>query len=144
MAKNPSQYGLDEVAMEHPADYDTVTLTIPWICAWWPSAWATPEELQDLNPSLLRLTTPREGQFELHLPAGTKEQYETAIASVPADMRLWWRYHTVHSGDTLATLARTYHVTAKSIAEANHLDTPGTRSRRQAGDSRGARQASAE
>jgi LysM repeat protein len=37
-------------------------------------------------------------------------------------MRLWWRYHTVHSGDTLATLARTYHTTAKSIAEANHLD----------------------
>jgi membrane-bound lytic murein transglycosylase D len=82
--------------------------------------------LQDLNPSLLRLTTPREGQFDLHLPAGSKDQYETAIASIPADMRLWWRYHTVHSGDTLATLARTYHVTAKSITEANHLDGTNT------------------
>ncbi len=70
----------------------------------------------------MRLTTPREGRFELHLPAGTKEQYETAIASIPPDMRLWWRYHTVHSGDTLASLARNYHTTAKSIAEANHLE----------------------
>ncbi len=84
---------------------------------------STPGELQDLNPSLLRLTTPRDGKFELHLPAGTKDQYETAIASIPADMRLWWRYHTVHSGDTLASLARNYHTTAKSIAEANHLES---------------------
>ncbi|MFZ1158983.1 MAG: transglycosylase SLT domain-containing protein, partial [Candidatus Sulfotelmatobacter sp.] len=125
MAKNPSQYGLNEVVMEHPADYDTVTLTAPVdlrLVA--ECVGGSVEDLQDLNPSLLRLTTPREGQFELHLPAGTKDQYETAMAAIPAGMRLWWRYHTVHSGDTLASLARTYHTTAKSIAEANHLDTP--------------------
>jgi membrane-bound lytic murein transglycosylase D len=70
----------------------------------------------------LRLTTPRVGKFELHLPAGTKDEYETAIASIPTDMRLWWRYHTVHPGDTLASLARNYHTTAKSIVSANHLE----------------------
>ncbi len=69
------------------------------------------------------MTTPHEGKFELHLPAGTKDQYQTAIASIPPDMRLWWRYHTVHTGDTLASLARTYHTTAKQIEEANHLDS---------------------
>jgi membrane-bound lytic murein transglycosylase D len=79
--------------------------------------------LQDLNPSLLRLTTPREGSFALHLPAGTRDQYALAITSIPPDKRLWWRYHTVHSGDTLASLARDYHTTAKSITEANHLDS---------------------
>jgi membrane-bound lytic murein transglycosylase D len=56
------------------------------------------------------------------LPAGTKEQYQTAIASIPANMRLWWRYHKVQPGDTLASLARTYRTTAKSITEANHLE----------------------
>jgi membrane-bound lytic murein transglycosylase D len=125
MAKNPSQYGLNAVAMERPADYDTVTLTSPVdlrLVA--ECVGGNVEDLQDLNPSLLRLTTPHEGKFELHLPAGTKDQYETAMAAIPAGMRLWWRYHSVHSGDTLASLARTYHVTAKSIAEANHLDTP--------------------
>jgi membrane-bound lytic murein transglycosylase D len=127
MAKNPAQYGLDTVAMEHPAQYDTVSIRYPVDLRLVAECVnSTPEELQDLNPSLLRLTTPREGQFDLHLPAGTKDQYETAIGSVPADMRLWWRYHTVHSGDTLATLARTYHVTAKSISEANHLDGTNT------------------
>jgi membrane-bound lytic murein transglycosylase D len=123
MAKNPSQYGLDSVVMERPADYDTVTISYPVdlrLVA--DCVGSTPAELQDLNPRLLRLTTPRAGKFELHLPAGTEDQYETAVAAIPSDMRLWWRYHTVHPGETVASLARTYRVTAKSLTEANHLD----------------------
>ncbi len=123
MAKNPSQYGLDEVVMDQPAEYDTVTITYPVDLRLVAECVnSTPTELQDLNPSLLRLTTPRDGKFELHIPAGTKDQYETAINTIPRDMRLWWRYHTVHPGDTLASLARNYHTTAKSISEANHLE----------------------
>jgi membrane-bound lytic murein transglycosylase D len=123
MTKNPSQYGLDDVVMDRPAEYDTVTITYPVDLRLVAECVnSTASELQDLNPSLLRLTTPRDGKFELHIPAGTKDQYETAINSIPRDMRLWWRYHTVHSGDTLASLARNYHTTAKSISEANHLE----------------------
>jgi peptidoglycan lytic transglycosylase D len=125
MTKNPSQYGLDDVVKDRPADYDTVTINYPVDLRLVAECVnSTAPDLQELNPSLLRLTTPREGKFELHLPAGTRDQYETAINSIPADMRLWWRYHTVQSGDTLAALARTYHTTAKSISETNHLDSP--------------------
>jgi len=125
MTKNPSQYGLDSVAMEHPVDHDTIAIDYPVDLRLVAECInATPGDLQDLNPSLLRLTTPREGKFELHLPPGTRDEYETAIAGIPPDMRLWWRYHTVHSGDTVASLARTYHTTAKQIEEANHLDGP--------------------
>src|SRR5579872_1601112 len=100
MAKNPSQYGLDEVQMEHPADYDTVTIDYPVDLRLVAECVnSTPSELQDLNPSLLRMTTPRVGKFALHLPAGTRDDYETAIAAIPTDMRLWWRYHSVHAGD---------------------------------------------
>jgi len=123
MAKNPSQYGLDDVVMDHPADYDTVTINYPVDLRLVAECVnSTPAELQDLNPSLLRLSTPRQGEFQLHLPAGTKDQYETAVAAIPSDMRLWWRYHTVHSGDTVASIAHTYRVTARSIEETNHLD----------------------
>ncbi|MGA8868859.1 MAG: LysM peptidoglycan-binding domain-containing protein [Candidatus Sulfotelmatobacter sp.] len=124
MAKNPSQYGLDDVNMDDPVAYDAVTVNYPVDLRLVAECVdATPSEIQDLNPSLLRLTTPREGTFELHLPKGTKDEFETAIAAVPQDMRLWWRYHKVQSGDTLASLSRTYRTTAKSIAEANHLDS---------------------
>jgi membrane-bound lytic murein transglycosylase D len=125
IAKNPLQYGLDDVNLDSPAAYDSITIDYPVdlrLAAQCVNS--TPSELQDLNPSLLRQSTPRQGEFQLHLPTGTKDQYETAIASIPPDMRLWWRYHTVHSGDTLASLARNYHTTAKQIAEANHLDSP--------------------
>ena len=124
MTKNPSQYGLTGVEMEHPDDYDTVTINYPVDLRLVAECVnSTAPELQELNPSLLRLSTPRTGEFQLHIPAGTKDQYQTAIASVPPDMRLWWRYHTVRSGDTLASLARNYHTTAKQISEANHLDS---------------------
>ena len=124
MAKNPSQYGLDEVQMEHAADSDTVTIDYPVDLRLVAECVnSTPSELQDLNPSLLRMTTPRVGKFALHLPAGTRDDYETAIAAIPTDMRLWWRYHSVHAGDTLPSLARTYHTTVKAIETANHLDS---------------------
>ena len=123
MTKNPSQYGLDDAAMDQASRYDTVTIDYPVDLRLVAECVdAKPAELQDLNPSLLRYTTPQGKRFELHLPAGTKEQYQTAVASIPANMRLWWRYHKVQPGDTLASLARTYRTTAQSITEANHLE----------------------
>jgi membrane-bound lytic murein transglycosylase D len=123
MTKNLSQYGFDDVSMDEPAVYDSVTISYPvdlrLVAECVDAAQA---QLQELNPSLLRLTTPREGTFELHLPAGTKGQYQNAIAAIPRDMRLWWRYHKVQPSDTLASLSRSYHMPAKSIATANHLD----------------------
>jgi membrane-bound lytic murein transglycosylase D len=123
VSKNLSQYGFDDVSKEDPIKYDSVTINYPVDLRLVAECVdATPAQLQELNPSLLRLTTPREGTFELHLPRGTKDQYQTAIAAIPGDMRLWWRYHKVQPGETLASLSRSYRVTAKSIATANHID----------------------
>jgi membrane-bound lytic murein transglycosylase D len=123
VTKNLSQYGFDDVSMDAPETYDSVSINYPADLRLVAECVdSTPAQLQELNPSLLRMTTPREGAFELHLPAGTKDRYQTAIASIPRDMRLWWRYHTVQPGDTVASLSRSYHMPAKSIAAANHLD----------------------
>jgi membrane-bound lytic murein transglycosylase D len=123
MAKNPAQYGLDSVIKDKPIPYDTVKIDYPIdlrLAA--ECVDATAEDLSDLNPSLLRMTTPKDSGFELHLPAGTADKFETAVASIPADKRVWWRYHKVQAGETLASIARTYHTTPRSIAEANDLD----------------------
>ena len=123
MAKNPTQYGLDHLDKEKPVPYDTVAINYPVdlrLVAECVDVSAS--DLQDLNPSLLRLTTPKDHEFQLHLPAGTKDKFETAIAAIPPDMRVWWRYHKVQSGDTLASIARTYRTTPKAIAEANSLE----------------------
>ena len=123
VTKNLSQYGFDDVSMDEPAAYDSVTINYPVDLRLVAECVdATAAQLQELNPSLLRLTTPRDGTFELHLPAGTKNKYQTAIAEIPRDMRLWWRYHKVQPGDTLASLSRSYHMPVKTIAAANHLE----------------------
>ena len=123
MAKNPAQYGLQDIATEKPAPYDIVKIHYPVdlrLVAECVDASAA--DLQELNPSLLRLTTPKDQEFELHLPAGTKDRYLSAIAAIPEDMRVWWRYHKVAEGESLASIARVYRTTARAIAEANNLD----------------------
>ena len=35
-------------------------------------------------------------------------------------MRVWWRYHEVAEGDTLASIARTYRTSVKAIEQENH------------------------
>ncbi len=123
MAKNLPQYGFDDVSMDEPVAYDSLTINYPVDLRLVADCVdATPAQLQELNPSLLRLTTPKEGAFELHLPAGTRDQYQTAVSAIPRDMRLWWRYHKVQPADTLASIARSYHVTVNSISAANQLD----------------------
>src|SRR5580658_7738419 len=127
MAKNPAQYGLDSIVKDKPVPYDTVKIDYPIDLRLVAECVnSTPDELQDLNPSLLRMTTPKftgdDKEFELHLPAGTADKFETAVAAIPADKRVWWRYHKVQAGETLAAIARTYHTTPKAIAEANDLD----------------------
>jgi membrane-bound lytic murein transglycosylase D len=123
MTKNPSQYGLDKVVTDKPVPYDkikidySVDLRLVAGCVD-----ATPETLQDLNPSLLRLTTPKDREFDLHLPAGTKEKYTSAIAAVPRDMRVWWRYHNVGPSDSLESISRVYRTPASAIVQANGLD----------------------
>src|SRR5256714_181288 len=78
--------------------------------------------LRSLNPSLLRLATPDDPSFELHLPAGTAEKFSAEIADIPADKWVSWRRHRVEAGETLTSIGRKYHVTAAAIADANSLE----------------------
>lgn len=122
MAKNPQQYGLEDVVAEKPEAYDTVEIDYPVDLRLVAECVdASANTLQELNPSLLRLTTPKNQEFELHLPTGSKDNYLTAIRAIPPDMRVWWRYHSVAPGDTLASVAKSYRSSRKVIAEANGL-----------------------
>lgn len=122
MAKNKAQYGLEGIVPDPPATYDMVKITYPVDLRLVAECVDVPvATLQDLNPSLLRTTTPKGTEFDLHLPVGSKERYRTAIAAIPEDMRVWWRYHRVGPGETMASLSRTYRTPVASIVEANGL-----------------------
>ncbi len=122
VAKNRAQYGLDRVSPEIAPAVEVVKvnyavdLRLVAECVDAPVA-----TLQDLNPSLLRMTTPKDADFELTLPAGTSERFLTAIAAIPLEMRTQWRYHKVQPGETLSQVALRYHSSTRSIAQVNGL-----------------------
>jgi membrane-bound lytic murein transglycosylase D len=123
MAKNPTQYGLDSIFPDRPAEVDAVTIDYPVDLRLVSEIIDVPAEtLQDLNPSLLRMTTPKDGSFDLQLPAGTKDKYLATVAAIPADKRVLWRYHKVESGETLASIAKKYHTTPAQISNVNGLE----------------------
>ena len=122
MAKNPEQYGLDRLVPDPPMKSDTIKINYPVdLRLVSEMVDSTVVDLQELNPSLLRMTTPKDGEFALHLPVGSASKYETAIAGIPQDKRVWWRYHRVTAGETLAEIAKKYRSTASSIADVNNL-----------------------
>lgn len=122
IANHPTQYGFDEITLDPPVVTDTVTINYPVDLRLVSDLVGVPiDELQVLNPSLLRLTTPTDKSFDLHLPAGGALLYQSKIAKIPEAKRNSWRYHAVIAEDTLASVARTYHVSVAELVAANQM-----------------------
>ena len=82
---------------------------------------ASVQEIAALNPSLLRLRTPPEADFDLHIPVGTKDVYLDRLRSVPEEKRASWRFHTVKPGESLESIASSLHSRANEISETNNI-----------------------
>jgi len=122
IANHPTQYGFDDITLDPPVLTDTVTINYPADLRLVSDLVGAPvDELVALNPSLLRLTTPPDMQFDLHLPAGSAALFQQRIASIPVSKRNSWRYHRVVPEDTIASIARTYRVQPADLAAANDM-----------------------
>ena len=120
MAKNPTQYGLDKMVPEPAVVSDTVTVNYEVDLRLVADVTnATLPEIVALNPSLLRMTTPRDMPFDLHIPVGTNELFASRIKQIPEDKRDTWRFHVVHDGEMLDGIATAFHTHASDIAEEN-------------------------
>jgi len=122
IANNPKQYGFDEITLDPPVLTDTVTLNYSVDLRLVSDLVNAPiDEIEALNPSLLRMVTPPDASFDLHLPAGTATMFNERVALVPEDKRNAWRYHAVVAGDTITSVAREYRVEPAALATANQL-----------------------
>ncbi|HEV2424225.1 MAG TPA: transglycosylase SLT domain-containing protein [Terriglobia bacterium] len=122
IAKDPQAYGFQAPA-DPPLAFDSVPVTEPVDLRLVAGLIDRPvDELVRLNPSMLTwVTPPNDPDFKLHLPAGTRDLYEKEIAAIPPSHREWWRSYKVESGETLAAVARKFHVSEASLTEANRL-----------------------
>ncbi len=122
IANHPKQYGFDDITLDPPVLTDTVTIDYSVNLRLVSDLVSAPvTELEALNPSLLGMVTPPDTPFDLHLPAGTATLYNQGIALIPEDKRDTWRYHTVKADETMASVAREYHVSEAALASANQM-----------------------
>jgi membrane-bound lytic murein transglycosylase D len=122
VAKNPKQYGLDTVVADPPLLTDTVTTNYSVDLRLVSDIVEAPlQEIVELNPSLLRMTTPPDDSFVLHLPPGAKQLYTSRIEEIPVDRRRSWRLHKVAAGETLDVVAKQYRVSTTELAFVNQL-----------------------
>ncbi len=122
MAKNPERYGLDKLVPSPAVIYDTVTTTYAIDLRLVSDVTGAPlQELIELNPSMLRLSTPPDIAFDLHLPPGTKSLYADRLKDIPEDRRASWRFHVVKPGETLESIASALHARVPDIAQTNGI-----------------------
>jgi membrane-bound lytic murein transglycosylase D len=118
MEKNAQAYGLDQVQMDPPLEYDTVELTaltgLPLIADVTDTSVA---ELAALNPALLGNLAPP--HYAVHVPKGSSARLTAALALVPVEHRAAWRLHRVAPGETLAAIGTRFGVSTASLLAAN-------------------------
>jgi membrane-bound lytic murein transglycosylase D len=122
MAKNPEKYGLDKLVPMSAVVSDTVTIdyTIDLHLVADVTN-AAPQEIVALNPSLLRMSTPHDAPFDLHIPLGTRDAYVSRIKEIPEEKRSSWRFHVVRAGESLDVIASTLHGRPSEIADVNSI-----------------------
>jgi membrane-bound lytic murein transglycosylase D len=118
--KNAAEYGLNNISMDPPLDYDTVDLRVPTNLALVSDLTETPlPQLTELNPALLGGIAPQ--GYALHVPKGTGALLSSGLEPVPAEHRDAWRVHRVESGETLSSIGKRFGVAPATIMAANDL-----------------------
>ncbi len=119
IGKNAKDYGLDDLEMEQPLEYDTIELASPTHMTLIADAIDRPlTELKELNPAVLRSIAP--AGTTLHVPKGMLPGVAAAFSAVPANRRDAWRVHRVNGEDSFATLAKRYSLGTDLVSSANH------------------------
>ncbi|MEO8189410.1 MAG: LysM peptidoglycan-binding domain-containing protein [Acidobacteriota bacterium] len=124
IAKNPAHYGFD-VEYEKPLEYETVLLERPVRLRHLASGEkAGLDELQRLNPELRGEVTPRYSDgYLLKVPIGTAEAVRVAYTEAPTAQAPSFKRHVARRGETLAAVARRFHVAVADLASANSLSS---------------------
>lgn len=124
VSMNREQYGFPPDSLEyHPTyEYETFTVSEPVnLAALATCAGISLDSLRSLNPELVRTCTPPNVRYALKVPKGTSNITSQRFASLTDDEKRPWLNHTVARGETLASIARRYNVSAADVASVNGL-----------------------
>ena len=118
MAKNPADYGLENIEPDAALEYDSIELRSLTSLALVADATGQSQlEIKELNPALMGNLAP--SGYNLHVPKGKRAQLAAALKNIPEERRNAWRLHRAELGDTLAAIAKQYHSTVPALESAN-------------------------
>jgi len=123
IARNPEEYGFDNLDCLAPIEYDLVTIPevtdlelVAKLCE------VSYDEIKALNPELKRwCTPPGADEYELRIPSGKKNLFEERYAQVPPDRRANYKRHRIARGDTLGAIAKKYDIRIDDIVDLNNI-----------------------
>ena len=119
---NPDDYGIELLPIENTITYDIVELESQIDLALAADlAGITINELYQLNPAFNRWATAPKGPHKLLLPKGSSEQFQQALAKLPAEKRINWVRHKIKSGETLSEISQKYRTTTALIKNVNKI-----------------------
>ena len=116
----PERYGLNVVQLT-PYAYEVVEvdkMTSLGVLARF--AGTDVEVLKDLNPELLRATTPP-GKYQLRVPPGTSGDTSRALARIPSGQRLDFQVYVIRKSDSLAKVAKRFSMSPEDLLATNNL-----------------------
>ncbi len=129
IARNPDRYGFQE-GSDEPFVYETVQVrSMTNLRTIARCAGVSEAVIKDLNPQLLRGSTPP-GAYEVRVPVGRGLEAQRRLGGLPPGKEEGFRAYTIRKGDTPEKVARRFKVDAQDLLAANHLDSAGFRAGR--------------
>jgi len=104
-------YEFDSVSIDSMTDLEVIAEAVG----------TTLEVIQDLNPALLRRTTPNVDRFTVRVPRGAGDAFRVAYAAIPPDERVRVVEHRIAGGETLSTIATRYGTSVAAISDMNGI-----------------------
>ncbi|MGH7505327.1 MAG: LysM peptidoglycan-binding domain-containing protein, partial [Longimicrobiales bacterium] len=132
IAKQPAEFGFTGLNYQDPLAFETVW--VPGASSFEmvaKAAGVTPDEIAELNPHLIKETTPPGRGWGIRIPEGTHDRFSARFPELFRTARLALAKakaagtsHRVRSGETLSHLADRYDVSVEAIRRANGNISP--------------------
>ena len=120
IANDPASFGFGAVVPDPAQDFRALRVegaaSLDVLAA---AAEATVDEMEELNPQLVRGLTPGGSTTLLRVPARSGATFEARLAAVPVEDQVTFMEHRVASGETLSHIAILYGVPVRELQAAN-------------------------
>ncbi|HUE77844.1 MAG TPA: LysM peptidoglycan-binding domain-containing protein [Longimicrobiales bacterium] len=120
IGKDPEAHGFHGLERQEPLAFDEVEvgggISLTAVAR---AASVTADEVQDLNPHLVRGVTPPGRSWKVRVPVGAAKAVAANLEEIAEAERLATVYHSVRRGETLSHIARRYGVSLAALQSAN-------------------------